>query len=69
MNKEISDVLEYLYKQGKKDMALAVIKAIQVPPNVVVQYPTYQPIQYEPLKFNQPYWTSGLSDGTVGRQA
>lgn len=63
MNKDISDVLEYLYKQGKKDLALAVIKAINTQPPQISYYPQYQPQKpYEPFKYELPYWV------TTGRQ-
>jgi len=52
MNKDISDVLEYLYEQGKKELAEAVLRELksgkvvhQTNPPIVINEP-YNPKPY-----------------------
>ena len=39
MNKSITDVLEYLYKEGKKELADVILREIQNKPTISVNCP------------------------------
>jgi hypothetical protein len=47
MYKEISDVLEYLYKRGEKDLARVVLNEIKKQPKIITEpcYRQHAPIQ------------------------
>lgn len=76
--KTISDVVEFLYKQGQKEMAKAVIEELQrgkikviptfptLPPvyPIYIQQPVVVPIRPVPMP-SQPYWMS--TGGTTGQ--
>ena len=60
-NKTISDVLEYLYKQDKKDLAQVVLDEINRKPEVIKEY-IQQPTTIQPQEpgfktpFTPPYY-------------
>lgn len=60
MNKDISDVLEYLYEQGKKDLAEAVLRELksvhQTNPPIVIHEPLIQDRTSNPKPYT--WWSN-----------
>lgn len=59
MNKQISDVLEYLYKQDKKNLAEVVLRELRQQKEIIRE--TTVPIQPRTIPYDssRPCWTCG----------
>lgn len=53
--KTIEDTIEFLYKQGQKEMAAAVINELKKPAHVTYTPP--QPIKLTPIGTGSPPWS------------
>jgi len=67
MNKQISDVLEYLYKQDKKDLAEVVLRELRSQKEIIREVHPPRLVHDKPIAPNQYGITWGNNCGTMAQ--